>query len=187
VVAIAAGPVGQSGAHGRGAGWWAWGANQDGQTTVPSGLSNVVGIAAGHGHSLALSGLPPGVAVPAWVGSRFLVGTTDRLFYRRIIAKKRRRCMQFHWLASWFGAESGHRPDHWCTGSSRNYSVVLTATNSFGASASTVTLFLTSLQPRRSPRLACWCAAWARRSVTPWSPTMLRNGTGQAGCRQACS
>ena len=32
----------------------AWGVNTFGQTDVPSGLSNVVGIAAGGGHSLAL-------------------------------------------------------------------------------------------------------------------------------------
>lgn len=33
----------------------AWGDNIDGQTTVPSGLSNVVAIAAGGEHSLALT------------------------------------------------------------------------------------------------------------------------------------
>jgi alpha-tubulin suppressor-like RCC1 family protein len=32
----------------------AWGGNFDGQTTIPSGLSNVVAIAAGGHHSLAL-------------------------------------------------------------------------------------------------------------------------------------
>ena len=33
----------------------AWGDNSQGQTNVPSGLSNVVAIAAGYGHSLALT------------------------------------------------------------------------------------------------------------------------------------
>ena len=31
-----------------------WGLNDDGQTTIPGGLSNAVAIAAGHAHSLAL-------------------------------------------------------------------------------------------------------------------------------------
>ena len=50
---------------------------------VSIGLSNVVAIAPG----LALSGLPPGVAAPAWVGPRFLIGTVDRPFHHRIVAK----------------------------------------------------------------------------------------------------
>ena len=33
----------------------AWGDNQEGQSTIPSGVSNVVAIAAGNSHSLALS------------------------------------------------------------------------------------------------------------------------------------
>ena len=36
------------------AGWWRGGNNGSGQTTVPAGLSNVVAIAAGDSHSLAL-------------------------------------------------------------------------------------------------------------------------------------
>ncbi len=50
---------------------------------VFSGLSNVVAIAPG----LALSGLPPGVAPPAWVGPRFLIGTVDRPFHHWVVAK----------------------------------------------------------------------------------------------------
>jgi hypothetical protein len=46
---------------------WGWNQIQYGQTDVPSGL-NLVAIAAGGQHSLALTGLPPGVAAPAWVG-----------------------------------------------------------------------------------------------------------------------
>ena len=46
----------------------AWGDNPEGQTDVPSGLSNLVGIAAGGYHSVALMGQPtmptPGLELP---------------------------------------------------------------------------------------------------------------------------
>jgi hypothetical protein len=54
---------------------------------MPSGLSNVVAIAEGYNHGLALRGLPPGVAAPAWVGPQFLVATVDRPFHHRIMAR----------------------------------------------------------------------------------------------------
>jgi hypothetical protein len=36
----------------------AWGGNESGQTTVPSGLSNVIAIDAGGSHALAVVGQP---------------------------------------------------------------------------------------------------------------------------------
>ena len=64
----------------------AWGANWNGQCTLPSDLSDVVGLAAGEYHSLALLGgnLPaPRLLSPVRQGSRFsaLVQTLDRQNY----------------------------------------------------------------------------------------------------------
>lgn len=52
-----------------------------GQATIPTGLSNVVLIAAGGLHSLALTGLPPNSAAPVPIGPRYVIGTVGSPFY----------------------------------------------------------------------------------------------------------
>ena len=109
----------------------AWG-SYDARRMLPSGLSNVVAIAAGGYHSLALSGLPPGMAAPDLVGPRFLVATVDRPFHHRIMAKNGADDLRRRRFAARLGAGPGHRPDHGPTGASRDVSLVLSATNSWG-------------------------------------------------------
>jgi hypothetical protein len=65
----------------------AWGYNASGQANVPIGLSNVVAIAAGDSHSMALWGSPPGTATPEFVGPRLLLATQDRNFLHRLQVK----------------------------------------------------------------------------------------------------
>ena len=65
----------------------AWGSNTYGQQAVPVTLGNAVGIAAGSRHSLALTGTSPGILAPQLVGPRILIGTVDRPFYHRVLAK----------------------------------------------------------------------------------------------------
>jgi len=120
----------------------AWGYNDSGQTNVLSGLSNVVGIAAGGEHSLALSGLPPGVAAPAWVGPRLLLATVDRPFQHRIMARNGVAAYGAAGLPPGLlldpdtGLIAG-RPAQ-----AGAFSVVLSATNSVGSITWTVTLFV---------------------------------------------
>ena len=120
----------------------AWGSNDSGQATVPSGLSNVVAIAAGGGHSLALVGLPPGVAVPAGAGPRFLVATVDRAFHHRIIAKNGVDAYGAVGLPPGLVLDPDTGLITGLPMQAGTYSVVLSATNSVGSSAWTVTLFV---------------------------------------------
>ena len=120
----------------------AWGYNSSGETNVPSGLSNVVAIAAGGAHSLALSGLPPGLAAPAWVGPRFLVGTMDRPFYHRIIAKNGADAYGAAGLAPGLVLDPNTGVITGQPTQTGTYSVIVSATNSVGSSAWTVTLFV---------------------------------------------
>jgi Regulator of chromosome condensation (RCC1) repeat/Putative Ig domain len=70
-----------------GGGVRSWGYTTWNEPIEPAGLSNVVAVAGGGYHVLALTGLPTGTAAPKLVGSRFLVGTVDHPFYYRILAK----------------------------------------------------------------------------------------------------
>jgi hypothetical protein len=112
------------------------------QTTVPSGLSNVVAIAAGYSHSLALSGLPSGVAAPAWVGPQFLVGTANRPFHHRISAKNGADAYGAAGLPPGLALDPNTGLITGQPAQAGTYSVVLSATNSVGSSAWTVTLFV---------------------------------------------
>jgi alpha-tubulin suppressor-like RCC1 family protein len=124
----------------------AWGMYYNGLTyvpmTVPSGLSNVVAIAAGETHSLALSGLPPGVAAPAWVGPRFQVATVDRSFHHRITAKNGADAYGATGLPSGLALDMDTGLIDGLAAKAGTYAVVLSATNSVGASAWTVTVFV---------------------------------------------
>lgn len=109
---------------------------------MPGKLSNVVAIAAGSGHSLALSGLPTGVAVPAWVGPRFLIATAARSFYHRIIAKNGIDAYGAIGLPTGLGLDSNTGLITGQPAQAGTYAVVLSATNRVGSSAWTVTLFV---------------------------------------------
>jgi alpha-tubulin suppressor-like RCC1 family protein len=129
----------------------AWGDNGYGQTTVPSALSNVVAVAAGGSHSLALTGLPGGVAVPQPVGPLFLIGTVERPFYHRILAKN---------SATGYGA-SGLPPGLAVDPVSGliagqptlagTFTVVISASNSIGTGQWTVTLVVNFPPPYVMP------------------------------------
>lgn len=59
---------------------------------VPSDLTNVVAVAAGGTmgagpNCLALRGLPPGLAAPAWVGPQNLMATVGRPFFHRMLVR----------------------------------------------------------------------------------------------------
>jgi len=107
---------------------------------VPSGLSNVVGIAAGLGHSLVLSGLPPGLAAPAGVGSPFLMATVDRAFHHRIIVKNGATAYGAAGLPPGLALDPNTGLITGQPAQAGTYSLVLSATNSVGSSAWTVTL-----------------------------------------------
>jgi alpha-tubulin suppressor-like RCC1 family protein len=120
----------------------AWGASWNGQTDVPTGLSNVVAIAAGDYHNLTLSGLPPGVAAPALVGPRFLVVTVDRSFHHRIVARNGVTIYGAAGLPPGLVLDPDTGLITGQPAQAGTYSLVLSATNSMGSSAWTVTLFV---------------------------------------------
>jgi alpha-tubulin suppressor-like RCC1 family protein len=129
----------------------AWGSNDCGQTTVPSGLASTgaatVAIAAGESHSLALISSPPGLATPAWAGPRLLVATGDQLFYHRIRARNGADAYGATGLPPGLALDPNTgvitgRPLR--TGA---FSILLSATNSAGSCAWTVTLFVNGFLP----------------------------------------
>jgi alpha-tubulin suppressor-like RCC1 family protein len=129
---------------------WGWfidlGGHPIGKTPVPSGLSNVVAIAAGGSkdglHCLALIGLPPGVAAPAWVGPRFLVATVNQPFHHRIIVKNGADTYGAAGLPPGLALDPSTGLITGQPAQAGKYSVVLSATNSVGSCAWTVTLYV---------------------------------------------
>ncbi|MEK7685683.1 MAG: putative Ig domain-containing protein, partial [Verrucomicrobiota bacterium] len=121
----------------------AWGYNGlIGGTYVLSGLSNVVAIAAGGYHSLTLSGLPPSVAAPAWVGPQFLMAVVDWPFQHRIMVKNGADAYGAAGLPPGLVLDQGTGLITGQPAQAGKYSVVLSATNSVGSCAWAVTLFV---------------------------------------------
>ncbi len=125
--------------------FWAWGVDDHSLAAhdlanVPSEAGALVTVASGDYHNLALMGALPGVAPPAWTGPRFLVAASERPFYHRILAKNG---------VTTYGAEGlppGLRLDpntgviRGTAGAAGEYILGLSATNSLGSVAWTVTL-----------------------------------------------
>jgi hypothetical protein len=102
----------------------------------------VVAISAGGDHSLALSGLPPSVVAPAWSGPRFLVATAHRPFHQRIIAKNSATAYGAAGLPPGLVLDSNTGLITGQPAQAGTYAVVISATNSVGSSAWTVTMFV---------------------------------------------
>jgi alpha-tubulin suppressor-like RCC1 family protein len=117
-----------------------WGTEEP--TNAPSGLSDAVAIAAGDYHDLALTGLPPGLAAPALVGSPFLVATTERPFHYRIIAKNGVSAYGASGLPTGLGLDSETGLITGQPSEVGTFSIVLSATNTLGSTARTVTLYV---------------------------------------------
>jgi alpha-tubulin suppressor-like RCC1 family protein len=115
-------------------------------TPVPNDLSNVVAIAAegtlDGPRCLALVGLPPGIAAPAWVGPRFLVGTMNLPFHHRIMARNGVTVYGAAGLPPGLVLDPGTGLITGQPAQAGKYSVVLSATNSIGSCEWPVTLFI---------------------------------------------
>ena len=127
-------------AEGRVMGWG--GLRIPGQPDMPDGLSNVVGIAAGGARSLALIGLSPGLAAPAWVGPRLLVGTADRPFHHRVIAKNGVDTYGAAGLPPGLAIDPATGLITGLPTQAGTYALVLSATNRVGSCAWTVTILV---------------------------------------------
>jgi alpha-tubulin suppressor-like RCC1 family protein len=120
----------------------AWGNNWFGQTNVPGELSNVVAIAAGNGHSLALRGSPPGVAAPAHLGPHFLMAVVDHPFCHRIMVKNGATVYGATNLPSGLVLDRNTGVITGQPAQAGKYQVEFSATNSVGSDAWTVTLIV---------------------------------------------
>lgn len=91
---------------------------------------------------LALLGLPPGLAAPAWVGPRFLVGTISRPFYHRILVKNGADAYGASGLPKGLSLD---RRTGLITGQpsqAGTFEILFSATNRLGSTQWTVTLFV---------------------------------------------
>ena len=118
----------------------AWGYNNYGQTNVPNGLSNVVAVAAGGDQSLALTGLPDGVAAPQLIAPRFFIGTVDRPFQHRIMAKNGATSYSASGLPPGLAVNQTTGLISGQPTQDGTYLVVLSATNALGENQQTVTM-----------------------------------------------
>jgi hypothetical protein len=112
----------------------------------------VVAIAAGGGPidgspCLALIGFPPGVAAPAWVGPRLLVGTVNRPFHHRIMAKNGVAAYGAAGLPPGLTLDPSTGLITGQPTQTGKYSMTFSATNSLGSCAWTVTLFVNGSLP----------------------------------------
>ena len=122
----------------------AWGANSYGETNVPTGLNNVVAIAAGGFHSLALTGNDSTTSPPVIISPRKALGAQNPFQYR-IMAKNSPTSYGASGLPAGLITNTATGVISGTPTQSGTYSVVISATNTFGAGSAT--LELTVLPP----------------------------------------
>ena len=120
----------------------AWGNNYYGQINIPSGLSNVVAVAAGGKHSLALKGLPPGTATPVALTPRVMIGTADRPFFQRLQVKNGANSYGASGLPAGLVLDPSTGIITGTPLAGGTFSVVLSATNSSGSCTWTAPLYV---------------------------------------------
>jgi alpha-tubulin suppressor-like RCC1 family protein len=137
---------------------WGWYMNIGGRppqpvalSPMPPGLSNVAAIAASGGFesawSLALTGLPPGVAAPAWIGPQFLLAAVDQPFQHRIMAKNGVAAYGATGLPTGLTLDQATGLITGKPAQAGKYAVALSATNGLGSVSWTVTVFVNGSGP----------------------------------------